>query len=55
MKEQLGKLLKEFTVLFPDTPGRTTAIMQDVSVNNASSCKKHPYRMNPLKLKHLSG
>ena len=53
-REELGKLMKEFTVLFPDTLGRTTAIMHDVNVNNASPCKQHPYRMSPLKLKHLS-
>jgi len=52
-KEELTKLLKEFAVLFTDTPRRTTAIMHDVEVNNANPCRQHPYRMNPSKLKHL--
>ena len=53
-KKKLEKLLKEFAILFPDTPGKTTAIMHDVDVSNASPCKQHPYRMNPSKLKNLS-
>ena len=53
-KKELGKLSKEFAILFPDTPGRTTAIMYDVDVSNASPCTQHPYRMNQSKLKHQS-
>ena len=39
--------------MFPDTPGKTTAIFQDVEVGDAAPCRQHPYRMNPFKLQHL--
>jgi len=53
-EKELEKLLKEFAILFSDTPGKTTAIMHDVDVSNASPSKQHPYQMNPSKLKNLS-
>ena len=44
-------LFNEFSVLFSDTPGCTTAIVHDVDVGSARPIKQHPYRMNITKLK----
>ena len=41
-RKELATLLKEFNVLFPATPGLTTAI-QHVDVGDATPCKQHPY------------
>ena len=49
-KKELGKLLKEFAIFFPDTTGRTTAIMLDIDVSNTIFYKEHPYWMNPSKM-----
>ena len=50
-KEVLKELLWEFTVLFPDVPGKTTIAVHDVDVGNTPPIKQHPYRVNPVKLK----
>ena len=53
-RKELVALLEEFKILFPDTPGRTTAIQHDVDVGDDTPCKQHPYRMNPSRLQHLT-
>ena len=53
-RAEVVELIQEFAVLFPDTPGRTTAIQHDIDVGSATSCKQHPYRVNPSKLQHLT-
>ena len=52
-RAEVVNLIKEFTLLFPDTPGKTMAITHDVDIGDAAPCRQHPYRMNPLKLQHL--
>ena len=46
-------LITEFSVLFPDVPGRTDCVCHDVDVMGATPIKQHPYRMNPVKLQQL--
>ena len=50
-KPVLLDLFNEFSVLFSDTPGCTTAIVHDADVGSASPIKQHLYRMNITKLK----
>ena len=52
-QEQLKSLILEFKHLFPDTPGKTDKVCHDVDVNDAAPIKQHPYRINPVKLKHF--
>ena len=52
-RAEVVNLIKEFTLLFPDTPGKTMAVTHDVDIGDAAPCRQHPYRMNPLKLQHL--
>ena len=52
-RAEVVNLIKAFTLLFPDTPGKTTAVIHDVDIGDAAPCRQHPYRMNPLKLQHL--
>ena len=52
-RAEVVNLIKEFILLFPDTPGKTTAVTHDVDIEDAAPCRQHPYRMNPLKLQHL--
>jgi len=47
----LRELLREFAVLFPDIPGKTTVAVHDVEVGDSPPVKQHPYRVNPVKLK----
>ena len=47
----LRELLREFAVLFPDIPGKTTVAVHDVEVGDSPPIKQHPYRVNPVKLK----
>ena len=47
-KEMLKEFLWEFTVLFPDVPGKTT--LQSMMLMWVIHCL-HPYRVNPVKLK----
>ena len=49
----LKKLLREFAVLFPDVPGKTTITVHDVDVGDTPPIKQHPYRVNPVKLKFI--
>jgi len=46
-------LIKDFSQLFPDTPGRTQIIYHDVDVGQGLPVKQHPYRVNPVKLKAI--
>ena len=52
-QEQLKQLIHEYEHLFPDIPTRTDKIYHDVIVEDSKPIKQHPYRMNPLKQKHL--
>ena len=52
-RTEVVKLIQEFTLLFTDTLGKTTAMMHDVDIGEASPCKQHLYQLNPLKLQHL--
>jgi len=54
-QEQLKSLIREFSSIFPDTPGRTQAAYHDVDVGQAQPVKEHPYRVNPVKWKVISG
>ena len=36
--------------MFPDVPGKVTAVHHDVDVGDAHPIKQHPYQMNPIKL-----
>ena len=52
-QEELKQLIHEYEHLFPDIPTRTDKIYHDVIVEDSKPLKQHPYRMNPLKQKHL--
>ena len=52
-QEELKQLIYEYEHLFPDIPTRTDKIYHDVIVEDSKPIKQHPYRMNPLKQKHL--
>ena len=52
-QELLKALIKEFSELFPDTPGRTQIMYHDVDVGQAQPIKQHPYRVNAVKLKAI--
>ena len=52
-KMLIKALLVEFTVLFPDVPGKTVTAFHDVDTRNALPNKQHPYRVNPVKLMHM--
>ena len=49
----IKQLVEEFSDLFPDVPGRTTATCHDVDVGDTRPIKQHPYRVNPAKLTAL--
>ena len=46
-------LLLEFAVLFPDVPQKTVIAFHDVDTGNALPIKRHPYKVNPVKLMHM--
>ena len=52
-RAQVTSLLHDYSHLFSDNPTKTTLIYHDVDVGNASPIKQNPYRMNPIKMKHL--
>ena len=52
-QEEQKQLIHEYEHLFPDIPTRTDKIYHDVIVEDSKPIKQHPYRMNPLKQKHL--
>ena len=49
LQEDVVKLITKYKSLFPDVPGRTTAVHHDIDVGNSSPIKQHPYRVNPVK------
>ena len=49
-KNVIKLLVEEFSDLFPDVPGRTTAACHEVDVGAAHPIKQHPYWLNPTKL-----
>ena len=53
-RAEVVNLIKEFTLLFPDTPDKTTTVTHDVDIGDAAPCRQHPYQMNPLKLQFQS-
>ena len=42
-------MIKDYTIIFKDVPGRTSVILHDVDVGNATPIKQHPYRVYPKK------
>ena len=52
-QEELKQLIHEYEHLFPDIPTGTDKIYHYVIVEDSKPIKQHPYRMNPLKQKHL--
>lgn len=38
-------------MLFPDTPIQTNCTLHDVNFESTAPIRRHPYRLNPLKLK----
>ena len=52
-RNELKMLILEYEHLFPDIPTRTDQIYHDVEMEGLKPIKKHPYRMNPMKLQYL--
>ena len=52
-REQVSSLINEYLDLFSDSPTRTELAYHDVDVGDATPIKQSPYRMNPVKMKHL--
>ena len=46
----LFDVVRNFSSLFSDTPGRTHVVFHDVDVGDSKPIKQWPYRMNPKKL-----
>ena len=42
--------ISDFTVLFPDVPGRTECVFHDVDIGDVMPIKQHPYHVNTIKL-----
>ena len=53
-QDEIQKLVREYSDLFPDVPTRTTMISHDVDVGDAVPVKQHPYRLNPSKQESLN-
>ena len=49
VQETERELLWEFTILFPNVPGKTTIVVHDVDMGNIPPIKVHPYRMNQVR------
>jgi len=43
--------IREFSSIFPDTPGRTQVAYHDVDVGQVQPVKQYPYKVNPVKWK----
>ena len=52
-RNELIKLISEFTIIFPDVPNVTNVACHDVDVGDTPPIKQYPYRANPLKRKHF--
>ena len=52
-RDAVTRLVREFVVVFPDVPCRTTIACHDVDVGDARPIKQHPYRLHPSKLAAL--
>ena len=52
-RQEVIGLLKDNDQLFPDVPTKTTAAEHDVIITTTEPIRQHPYRLNPIKLKHL--
>jgi len=50
---QIGSLLYEFTAMFPDALGRTTAAVHNVDVSDAVHIRQHPCCVNPTKRAYM--
>ena len=53
-REELSALIREYSHLFTDIPGRTDVTCHDVDVGDADPIKQHPYRVSPYKREKLS-
>ena len=52
-REEMIKVITEFTEIFSDVPGRAKCVLNNVDVGNAEPIKQNPYRINPSKLELL--
>ena len=48
-RSQLKDLILHYLYIFKDTPGRTSLLVHDIDVGDASPIKQSPYRLNPDK------
>ena len=52
-REEMIKVITEFSEIFSDVPGRAKGVLHNVDVGNAEPIKQNPYRVNPRKLEFL--
>ena len=53
-REDMVQLVNDFIQVFSDVPSTTNVVCHDVEVvGDATPCKQHPYRVNPLKLQAM--
>ena len=52
-KDSIRLLISDFPNLFTDVPRRTHLIEHDIVVEDSKPLKQHPYRANPMQLKHI--
>jgi len=52
-KTQINFLLHDFTSIFPDASGTTTAAVHHVDVSDVTPIKQHPYHVNPVKCAYV--
>ena len=50
LASEQDEIISDFTVLFPDVPGRTECVFHDVDIGDVMPIKQHPYRVNTIKL-----
>ena len=53
-QDDIERLVRDYSQLFPDVPSRTAMISHDVDVSDAAPIKQHPYRLNPSKHEYLN-
>ena len=52
-REEMIKVITEFTEIFSNVPGRAKGVPHNVDVGNAEPIKQNPYHVNPRKLEFL--
>ena len=53
-QSEVSDLIREYSHLFPDVPGRTDAVFHDIDVGDATPIKQHPYRVGPFKQTYMN-